>query len=113
MIVRNNGFILDKNDLSVEYYRGSGAGGQKRNKTSSACRITHKASGATGQAQDERSQTQNKKLALQRLVNSKQFKIWSKMQIAIQEEGYKNLETKVDKLMSPENLKVETYIPNE
>lgn len=113
MIVRQNGFTLDKSDLKVEYYRGSGAGGQKRNKTSSACRIRHEASGAEGQSQDERSQAQNKKLALERLVNSKRFKTWTKMQIAIQEEGYRSLEAKVDKMMAETNLKFETYTPEE
>ncbi len=34
-----------KDDLKIEFYRGSGPGGQHRNKTSSACRITHKITG--------------------------------------------------------------------
>lgn len=34
-------FSLTKKDFKIEYYRGSGKGGQKRNKTDSCCRITH------------------------------------------------------------------------
>jgi len=57
-----------KEDLRIDYYRGSGKGGQKRNKTSSACRITHIPTGIYAQAEDERYQNRNKKLAFKRLV---------------------------------------------
>jgi hypothetical protein len=50
-----------------EAFRGSGPGGQKRNKTSSAVRITHKASGIAVVAGESRSQHQNKRIALVRL----------------------------------------------
>lgn len=50
-----------------EAFRGPGPGGQKRNKTSSAIRITHEATGLSSIATDTRSQAKNRQLALARL----------------------------------------------
>jgi len=58
-----------KADLRIEFYRGSGAGGQHRNKTDSACRITHKPTKISAQAEDERSQHRNRKTAFRRLAD--------------------------------------------
>lgn len=54
-------------ECEVDLYRASGAGGQKRNKTSSAVRLRHKASGITAQASESRSQHKNRESALRRL----------------------------------------------
>src|ERR1700722_11659873 len=50
-----------------EAFRGSGPGGQKRNKTSSAVRLTHELTGLSATASDSRSQAQNRSAALRRL----------------------------------------------
>jgi len=100
-------FSVTAKDCRFDYYRGSGAGGQKRNKTSSAVRCTHIASGAVGQSDDTRSQHKNKRHAFRRMAETKAFTAWHKLEAARVTGRLANLDETVDRAMAPRNLRVE------
>ncbi len=90
-------------DCDVETKRGHGNGGQNRNKRDTAVRIVHRASGAVGEAQEQRTQGQNKKAAFLRMAETPKFKAWLKKQL-----GQATLaEIEVSESMRPRNIKTE------
>jgi protein subunit release factor B len=109
-------FSITKDDFEIETFRSGGKGGQYQNTTDSGVRIKHKESGAVGESRTERSQFQNKKLALQRLVASKEFQIWHKRKsfellgkIKTEEQLKKEVEEIIKRDLQNGNIKIEQY----
>lgn len=99
-------FSVTKKDLRIDYFCAGGPGGQHQNKTASACRITHPASGAVGECREERHQHMNMKTAFKRMTQTKEFQMWLKIAAAEALTG-ESVEQKVDRMMQPQFLKVE------
>lgn len=72
----------DNGDFVVEPYKGSGNGGQHRNKTMSGCRIKHPASGVVVEDCSERSFFQNRKRAFVKLTGHPEFQKWLRLESA-------------------------------
>lgn len=103
-------FSVTLKDCEVSFYKGSGKGGQKRNKTSSACRVKHLISGAIGECENHRSQEQNKKEAFKRMVNSKKFQFWLKTESLRITGELKKIEMEIEKdLNNPSLTKLEVF----
>lgn len=99
-------FSVTKKDLEISYFSGTGAGGQHRNKHQNCVRLYHPDSGARSTGQSHRSRESNLREAFKALVNTFEFKYWhsNKTQEILSGE---TLDQRVNKMMSPENLKIE------
>jgi peptide chain release factor 1 len=104
-------FSLTKKDFVVEYYNGTGNGGQNRNKVATACRIRHPASDTTSTCQEERNQKVNRERAFERLLKKPKFKKWLQIETARRMDTLKNIEERVEQEMK--NIKMEVRDENE
>ncbi len=105
-------FSITADNCEWQYFRASGAGGQHRDKTSSACRCTHKESGAVGEARDAREQPVNKRNAFLRMVEKPEFKRWLRLEIARRDLKATSIEAMVEKrlddALAPDKILTET-----
>lgn len=99
-------FSITKKDFDWSYTRGSGKGGQKRNKTSSAVHCTHRESGAHAYSDMTRSQHKNEIDAFRKCIDTDTFKKWYKVEVARRTGRLKEIEEKIDFEMK-HNIKVE------
>lgn len=91
-------------DCEVQHFRSGGKGGQNQNKRDTGTRVIHHPSGARGEARDERSQLQNKRLAFRRMAESPAFRLWVRIQtgrIAADEANFQ---------VPPEHLLIEVRV---
>lgn len=101
-------FSVTKNDCEWSYTKGTGAGGQKRNKTSSAVHCFHRPSGAHGYSEASRSQLDNKRDAFVKMANTTEFQKWNKME-AMKRMGILD---EIDRKVAQEmlNIKIEVRV---
>lgn len=102
-------FSLTRKDFVVEPYKGSGKGGQHRNKTMSCIRIKHTASGAEAIGTEHREQRRNRSAAFRRLVATPTFKAWHKQEVSRLLHGERELDRKIEEALSPQNIKTELW----
>lgn len=101
-------FSVTKDDFELQTFRAGGKGGQGQNKRSTGVRLIHKASGARGEARDQRSFDQNRKNAFLRLTESSEFKAWMKIETARRLGQAVVIEEQVNQdLNNPKHIKVE------
>lgn len=92
-------FSVTKNDLEIDWFSGTGCGGQYRNKHQNCCRIRHKDSGAIATGQSQRDRVSNLKEAMENLTKSPKFKAWVKVRVGEVTGERADIEAKVDRAM--------------
>lgn len=92
-------FSVTKNDFEVDWFSGTGCGGQYRNKHQNCCRIRHKDSGAIATGQSQRDRVSNLKEAMENLTKSPKFKAWVKVRVGEVTGEKADIEAKVDRAM--------------
>lgn len=100
-------FSVTRKDFRVDTFRSGGKGGQNQNKRDTGVRITHLESGAVGESRTHRTQGQNKKAALERLVQSRKWKAWHRVKTAKVLGQVTMTEEYIDEMMKPKYLKIE------
>ncbi len=99
-------FSVTKKDLKVEYFSGTGAGGQHRNKHQNCVRIHHSDSGVIVTGQSNRERVANRREAIKNLVTHPKFKMWQNLKVQESLIG-KSIEEVVEKMVIPKHLKIE------
>lgn len=93
-------------DMRWEYFRGTGAGGQKRNKTSNCVRCTHEPSGVIAEARDSRSQRENREVAFRKVATDPKFQTWLRIQCAKKTGAEAELRDKVEQQLKQARVEV-------
>lgn len=99
-------FSVTASDCEWKYTKGTGPGGQKKSKTSSAVHCFHRPSGAHGYSEASRSQLDNRKDAFLKMANSNEFKTWHRLEISRRTGEM----LKIDQKVQEELTKVKTEV---
>jgi protein subunit release factor B len=94
-------------DLEIQTFCTGGKGGQNQNKNQTGVRLIHHPSGARGESREFKSQLQNKRAALRRLAQTKEFVLWAKKMAGISVTNEEEVNKKINKMMDEKNLKIE------
>lgn len=96
---------VTRDDCEWQFFRAGGKGGQAQNKTNSGARCIHRPSGARGESREAREQLQNRRIAFRRMAESKEFKMWVRVQAGLD----LTIEAKVEEMMVDSNIKAEVF----
>jgi peptide chain release factor 1 len=99
-------YCLTKDDFVLQTYKGSGAGGQHRNKRETGVRIIHPDSGAAAQSCEHKSQLQNRKEAFRKLIKHPKFRMWHNIKVMEYDQG-RSIENEVEEMMQSKYLQIE------
>ena len=105
-------FSVTKDDLDVDWFSGTGCGGQYRNKHQNCCRIRHKESGAIATGKSQRDRVSNLKEAMENLTKSPKFKAWVKVRVGEVTGEKADIEAKVDRAMLHLKFEVKDELGN-
>lgn len=104
-------FSVTSDDCELQTFTVSGHGGAGKDTSNTGVRFIHHPSGAVGEAREERSQLQNKRLAWRRMAQDPKFKQWARLEVA-KRLGQPSVEELVDQAMEPQNITVEVRGPD-
>ena len=99
-------FSITKKDFKIDYFSGTGAGGQHRNKHQNCVRLHHTESGVIVTGQSSRERKSNIKEAFNNMVKHPKFRVWHNKKVQEVLTG-KSIESIVEEQMKPENIKIE------
>ena len=102
-------FSITKKDLDIQFFSGTGAGGQYRNKHQNCVRLKHIDSGVTVTGQSNRERPANIKEAFHNLLNNIDFKLWYNKKVQEILSG-KTIEDRVEEEMKDYNIVVEERV---
>lgn len=103
-------FSVTAQDCEWSYARGTGKGGQARNRSNNAVHCHHRPSGARGYSEASRSQLDNKQDAFEKMANTVEFRRWNQLEAMKRMGQLEELERKLEEDMRPWNLKYETKV---
>lgn len=111
-------FSVTKKDFIQQTFSVGGHGGSGKDTSNSGVRLIHKDSGAVGEGRETRSNTQNRKIAFEKLVKTDKFQKWLKVETAKRmhqfvEETPEQIRERVNKMVDADikegRIKIETY----
>lgn len=102
-------FSVTPADCREDAFTVGGNGGSGKDTSNTGVRFVHLASGAVGEARDERSREANRRRAWQRMASSDTFKKWHRLETA-RRLGQPSIDDVVEKEMDPANLRIEVRV---